>query len=73
MIDIFFSKLTAIFFYFGVFIVGLLSVTAQHNICGQITDNTQTPLPFAYIILYEKGSEDLPRGVISGDKGIYSF
>jgi len=53
--------------------VGLLSVTAQHKICGQITDNTQTPLPFAYIILYEKGSEDLPRGVISDDKGIYSF
>lgn len=73
MIDIFFSKLIAIFFYFGVFILGLLSVTAQHNICGQITDNNQNPLPFAYIILYEKGSEDLPRGVISGDKGIYSF
>ena len=73
MIGKFFSKLTAIFFYFGVFILGLLSVTAQHNICGQITDNTQKPLPFAYIILYEKGSEDLPRGVISDDKGIYSF
>ena len=53
--------------------MGLLSVTAQHNICGQITDNTQNSLPFAYIILYEKGSEDLPRGVISDDKGIYSF
>ena len=55
------------------FILGLFSVTAQHNISGQITDNTQKPLPFAYIILYEKGSEDLPKGVISDDKGTYSF
>ena len=73
MIDKFFSTLTLIFFYFGIFILGLFSVTAQHNISGQITDNTQNPLPFAYIILYEKGSEDLPKGVISDDKGTYSF
>ena len=73
MIDKFFSTLTLIFFYFGIFILGLFSVTAQHNISGQITDNTQKPLPFAYIILYEKGSEDLPKGVISDDKGTYSF
>ena len=53
--------------------MGLSSVTAQHNIRGQITDPTQNPLPFAYIILYEKGSEDLPKGVISDDRGAYSF
>jgi len=73
MIDKFVSELTSIFSYFAVFLLGLSSATAQHNISGRIIDNTQDPLPFAYIILYEKGSEDLPKGVISDDKGAYSF
>ena len=73
MIDQLASKLTFIFSYFTIFLLGLFSATAQHNINGQITDHTQNPLPFAYIILFEKGSEDLPKGVISDDKGAYSF
>ena len=71
MIDKFFSTLIFIFSYFVVFLLGLFSSFAQHNISGEITDNTQNPLPFAYIILYEKGNEDLPKGVISDDKGAY--
>ena len=73
MIDQLASKLTFIFSYFTIFLLALFSATAQHNINGQITDHTQNPLPFAYIILFEKGSEDLPKGVISDDKGAYSF
>ena len=73
MIDQLASKLTFIFSCFTIFLLGLSSATDQHNINGQITDHTQNPLPFAYIILYEKGSEDLPKGVISDDKGAYSF
>ncbi len=55
-------------FFFGTF-----SSTAQNTISGKITDETKTSLPFANIILYEKGSTENPKGVISDDHGDYYF
>ena len=55
-------------FFFGTF-----SSTAQNTISGKITDETKTSLPFANVILYEKGSTENPKGVISDDNGNYHF
>jgi hypothetical protein len=55
-------------FFFGTF-----SSTAQNSISGKITDETKTSLPFANIILYEKGNTENPKGVISDDNGNYYF
>jgi hypothetical protein len=55
-------------FFFGTFLS-----TAQNTISGKITDATKTSLPFANVILYEKGSTENPKGVISDDHGNYYF
>ena len=55
-------------FFFGTF-----SSIAQNTISGKITDETKTSLPFANVILYEKGSTENPKGVISNDNGNYHF
>jgi hypothetical protein len=55
-------------FFFGTF-----SSTAQNTISGKITDETKTSLPFANVILYEKGSTENPKGAISDDNGNYHF
>ena len=73
MIHQFVCKINLFFSYFVVFLLGLFSAFSQNNINGHITDPTENPLPFAYIILYEKGSNELPRGVTSDDDGAYSF
>lgn len=60
---------------FKVFLILTLKVSclfAQHNISGTISDNTNLPLPFANVILYEEGNTT-PKGVVSNDNGTYSF
>ena len=61
--------LTIILLFFS----GTFSSTAQNTISGKITDETKTSLPFANVILYEKGSTENPKGVISDDNGNYHF
>ncbi|TCI94276.1 outer membrane beta-barrel protein [Tenacibaculum sp. M341] len=46
---------------------------AQYSISGTVTDAQKEALPFANIILYEKGKESTPKGVVSDDNGTYSF
>ncbi len=46
---------------------------AQYSISGTVTDAQKEALPFANIILYEKGKEATPKGVVSDDNGAYSF
>ena len=55
------------------FLFGIFSSIAQNSISGKITDETKTSLPFANIILYEKGNIKNPKGVISDDLGDYHF
>ena len=46
---------------------------AQNSIRGKITDNLNSPLSFANIILLQKGNETFIKGVVSDDKGNYLF
>lgn len=46
---------------------------AQYSISGTVTDAQKEALPFVNIILYEKGKESTPKGVVSDDNGSYSF
>ena len=55
------------------FLFGIFSSIAQNSISGKITDETKTSLPYANIILHEKGSKENPKGVISDDNGNYYF
>ena len=59
--------------YFVLFFLGLFSATAQHSIRGKIADNSGNSIPFANVILQEKGSEINFKGVISDDEGAYVF
>ncbi|ARV16148.1 outer membrane beta-barrel protein [Polaribacter sp. SA4-12] len=53
--------------------LGLFSAAAQNTISGKIVDEQNQSLPFANIILHKIGSEEIPKGVISDDKGEYKI
>lgn len=55
------------------FFLGFFSSIAQNTISGKIIDEAEESLPFANILLYEKGNKENPKGVISDDKGTYRF
>lgn len=44
---------------------------AQNTISGIVQDAFNIPVPFANIILHKKGSDELPKGVISNSNGAY--
>ena len=46
---------------------------AQHTITGKITDETNEPLPYANVLLYEAETNAVPKGAISNDNGDYLF
>jgi len=48
-------------------------IIAQSIISGRVTDDFKTPLPFANIILQQKGNDGFIQGVISDDDGAYIF
>lgn len=48
-------------------------ITAQNTISGKVTDNFNAPLPFANIILQQKGNDGFVEGVVSDDDGAYIF
>ena len=59
-----------------VFILLLFVITpiiAQNTISGKVTDDFKTPLPFANIILQQKGNDGFVQGVVSNDDGAYIF
>ena len=59
-----------------VFILLLFVITpiiAQNTISGKVTDDFKTPLPFANIILQQKGNDGFVQGVVSNDDGVYIF
>ena len=58
------------------FIILLLAVTpiiAQSTISGKVTDDFNAPLPFANIILQQKGGEAFIQGVVSDEEGAFLF
>lgn len=55
-------------FFFGCFLA-----FAQHTISGKITDANNEPVPFANVILYQKGNTKTPKGVVSDNKGAFIF
>ncbi|WP_452225408.1 TonB-dependent receptor [Lacinutrix chionoecetis] len=63
-------KLKTTITYFFLFIV--ISLNAQQNISGTITENNQ-PLEFANVILYSANSNQVITGVVSNDEGQYIF
>ena len=59
-----------------VFILLLFVITpiiAQNTISGKVTDNFNAPLPFANIVLQQKGNDGFVQGVVSNDDGAYIF
>ena len=48
-------------------------ITAQNTISGKVTDNFNAPLPFANIVLQQKGNNAFFQGVVSDDDGAYIF
>ena len=48
-------------------------IIAQSMISGRVTDDFKTPLPFANIILQQKGNDGFVEGVVSDDDGAYIF
>ena len=59
-----------------VFILLLFVITpiiAQNTISGKVTDNFNAPLPFANIVLQQKGNDGFVQGVVSDDDGAYIF
>ncbi len=46
---------------------------AQHNISGKIVDKQNQSLPFANVILFEKEKTKVPKGVVSDEKGNFTF
>lgn len=63
----------SLFSYLAFLFLGLYSVKAQYTISGKIADNFESPIPFANIILMQKGDEYFVRGVVSNDEGKYLF
>ena len=59
-----------------VFILLLFVITpiiAQNTISGKVTDNFNAPLPFANIVLQQKGNDAFFQGVVSDNDGAYIF
>jgi len=48
-------------------------IIAQSTISGRVTDDFNAPLPFANIVLQQKGNETFVEGVVSDDDGAYVF
>lgn len=46
---------------------------SQNSISGKIVDKSEEPLPFANIVLYHVDTDKVVTGVVSDDKGVYSF
>ena len=51
----------------------LTPIIAQSTISGRVTDDFNAPLPFANIILQQKGNDTFVKGVVSDDTGAYIF
>lgn len=60
--------ITILFFFFG-----CLFVFAQYSISGKITNENNETIPFANVILHQKGSKKTPKGVVSDDSGLFLF
>ena len=48
-------------------------IIAQNRISGKVTDDFNAPLPFANIVLEQKGKDVFVQGVVSDDDGAYVF
>ena len=48
-------------------------IIAQNRISGKVTDDFNAPLPFANIVLEQKGNDVFVQGVVSDDDGAYVF
>ena len=59
--------------FLSVFFFGILLSTAQNNISGKISDINNEPLPFANVVMVEKGNNNNLKGVTSDNNGFYSF
>jgi len=58
-----------------VFILLLFVITpiiAQNAISGKVTDNFNAPLPFANIVLQQKGNDAFFQGVVSDEQSYLS-
>ena len=51
------------------FFLGTLVSFSQNTISGSITDEKNVSLPFANVILYQKGNIEVVKGVVSDDEG----
>ena len=56
-----------------IFFFGCVAGFSQHSIGGKIVDEQNEALPFANIILKEKGNDKTPKGAVSDDNGNYTF
>ena len=57
-----------------VLMIFILSTSiAQNTISGVVKDNFNSPLPFANIILEQKGNNDFIKGVVTDQEGSYIF
>ncbi len=59
--------------FLSVFFFGILLSTAQNTISGKISDINNEPLPFANVVMVEKGNNNNLKGVTSDNNGFYSF
>jgi hypothetical protein len=59
--------------FFAILFLGLFSVKAQYSIRGKITDDFESAIPFANIVLQQKGTETFVKGVVSNNEGEYVF
>ena len=59
--------------FFAILFLGIFSIKAQYTISGVVTDKYETPIPFANILLKQKGNETFIKGVVSNYEGRYVF
>ena len=55
------------------FFLFVISLSFSQNVKGTISDETNEPLPFANIIIYQEGISNPLTGVVSDDAGNYQF
>ena len=55
------------------FFLFVISLSFSQNVKGTISDETNEPLPFANIIIYQEGISNPLTGVVSDDEGNYQF
>ena len=61
-------------FIINIFLVlAVSSAMAQNSISGIVKDKNKMPIPFANIILLQKGNESYVKGAVSDDNGVYFF